>query len=196
MQQFHLIPAAALWLDGSAVASARSPEGLPLSPLSVPADVSYLVLQPDVGPVITRAVPLPPARWAMLEPVFGKRSQAWLLLSVPTGFRAHVNGQVATRLVVLKEKDQLQLDADWILHVTVFSRPRLGPPAPDRVGQPCLVCRVPLAAGATCYTCQCGKAFHCAEKDNGGLECARLLSECSACGRPVVLTEGFTYLPL
>jgi len=196
LQQIHLIPDAALpFVGGGPVASTRLPAGAPLPSLPVPSGVSYLALAGASLPTIALSEPAPPAVWVMLEPVRAQRSQPRLLLIGSAEFRVRVNGQLATRLVALKEKDLLQLNSDWLFHVTLFNRPRVAYPAPDRVGQPCPICRVPLSPTAMVYTCACGKTYHCDEKNSGGLECARLLSQC-ACARPVVLTEGFTSLPV
>ena len=194
-QQIHLIADALLpVLESRAAAVDRTPARPRLSSFPVPSGISYLTQPNESQPCLATIEPAPPAEWVMLEPVLTQRSRLRLLLIGSAAIRACVNGQMVTRVLALKEKDQLQLNSDWIFHVTIFNRPRVGYPAPDRVGQPCPICRVPLMATAASYTCGCGKAYHCDEKDTGGLECARLLGEC-ACGRPVVLTEGFIYWP-
>lgn len=192
-QQIHLLPvASAISANRSALPPAVQGDAPHEKTLEVPSSLSYLVLQNGLLPCIAPVRPDAPAQWSMIEAVSGRPNQPRLLLISPPEIRARVNGQIATRIVVLKEKDQFQFDADWVFHVTLFNRPRVGDPPAQRVGQPCSVCRVPLDAQSKAFTCACGQIFHC--DDSGGLECARLLSECT-CGRPVVLKEGFTYLP-
>ena len=193
LQQLHLIPEAALPLVGCA-APPVAPRGTPAPALPVPLGVSCLALQNGSLPIVALSAPAPPAVSIWIEPILAPRSQLRLLLIGSAELRVRVNGQLATRIVVLKEKDQFQLSTDWLFHLTLFNRRRVGHPAPDRVGQPCPICHVALSPTAMVYPCACGKTYHCDEKDSGGLECARLLSEC-ACARPVVLTAGFTYMP-
>ena len=130
----------------------------------------------------------------VVEPILNRRGQARLLLLSPPGRRVRVNGCLAPRVIFLAEKDFVQFSPDTAVHVTVYNRPHLGPPAPAMLGQECQLCRVPFSPEATCYLCACGTALH-REKGDDELQCAKTRSDCPSCGRPIVLQEGFTYIP-
>ncbi len=163
--------------------------------LGVPPGVSYLQAG-AAGRV--RLLPRPPAKGepaCAVEPVGGRTPQ--LLLLSPAGARVRVNGQPAPRVALLGVKDQVQIGGGPALHVTAYHAARVGPTPEGLLGKECPVCRVPLA-GTTVYVCPgCGAALHCEGEEKGPdrLECARLSSECPACRAPVVMQEGWAYLP-
>jgi hypothetical protein len=163
--------------------------------LGVPPGVSYLQAG---GAGRVRLLAKAPAKGepaCAVEPVGGRTPQ--LLLLSPPGARVRVNGQPAPRVALLNVKDQVQLGGGPTLHVTAYHAARVGPTPEGALGQECPVCRVPLAA-TTVYVCPgCGAALHCEGEEKGPdrLECARLSSECPACRAPVVMREGWAYLP-
>jgi hypothetical protein len=165
--------------------------------VGVPPGVSYLQAG-EAGP--PRLLPRAPARGGpacAVEAVAGRQPQLLLLLLSPAGARVRVNGQPAPRAALLGIKDQVQLGGGPLLHVTAYHAARVGPTPDDRLGQECPVCRAALAA-TTVYVCPgCRTALHCEGEDKGPdrLECARLTSECPTCRAPVVMQEGWAYLP-
>lgn len=178
--QFHLITDS-LALD----APSAPPTTLPL-----PAGVCYLRLDGE-RLVVTEEAPTEPT--VVLEPV-RVGTQSRLLLVVPAGRRVRVNGQPVPCVALLGVRDQLQIDAGPILHVTLHHRPQVGPPTADRLGQECPVCRGPLTAETTVYVCSaCGIALHAEGED--GLDCVNIGSECPACGAAVTMTAGYAYIP-
>ncbi len=137
--------------------------------------------------------PTPVASLPVVEPVLNQRLQPRLLLLNPAHTRARVNGQFTPLVAVLKEKDFVQFTDALAAHVTVLNRPRIGPPPAGVLGRECPVCRRKFVVDDKCYGCACGGAFH-AEDDLQKLQCVQTRTECT-CGRPVILTEGFSYQP-
>lgn len=133
----------------------------------------------------------------ILEQVVQHRQPRLLLVRAGTG-QVRVNGLPVPHFILLKEKDCLSLDEEFLLHITVYLQPMIGLASAECVGKECPVCRVPFAAASKCYFCPCGAAMHC--EDSGteeSLQCAELCarSGCPACQRPVALTCGYSYMP-
>jgi hypothetical protein len=163
--------------------------------IGVPPGVSYLQAARAGSPRLLHAAPLTGEPACVVEPVGGRQQQ--LLLLGPPGACVRVNGQPAPRVALLGIKDQVQVGSGPVLHVTAYHAARVGPTPEDRLGQECPVCRVPLGA-TTVYVCPaCRTALHCEGEEKGAdrLECARLTSECPTCRAPVVMQEGWAYLP-
>jgi len=131
----------------------------------------------------------------LVEPFFNQRKQLKLLATFPFGADARVNGEPAPRRAVLEVGDVVQWAAGVAFHVTVFNRPRVGPPPADLVGKACPICQVPFPPDTTTYTCACGCVFHCEADEKDGLQCAQLRGECPRCRRPVVLEPGYAFIP-
>jgi hypothetical protein len=167
-----------------------------LATLSVPAGVSYLTVVPGEPPRLEDHPPADGGAFA-LEAV-GSRGQDHLLLVSPVDHPGRCNGQPLPRLALLTVKDQLQL-GDHLLHITLFHRPRLGPPPADFVGRECPVCRLPITPETRIFICpHCETPLHCEGEDrpkDERLECVYLGSECPMCHRAIVLQEGYAYLP-
>jgi hypothetical protein len=125
--------------------------------------------------------------------------QPYLLMLSPGGQRLRVNGQRAPRVALLSVRDQVQLPDGGVLHVTRYTQPAIGRPGAEHVGKECPVCRDRFAPETIVYVCpSCGSAAHCEGDEKPAeerLECIRLSSECPTCGAPVVMTQGYTYLP-
>jgi hypothetical protein len=125
--------------------------------------------------------------------------QPYLLLLSPGQRRPRVNGQWAPRVALLNVRDQVQLPDGTVWHVTLYTGSALGRPEAEHVGKECPVCRLRLTPETTVYVCpSCATATHCEGEDRPAderLECIRLSSECPSCGGPVVLGQGYTYLP-
>ena len=95
--------------------------------------------------------------------------------------------------------DQIRFD-DYLLHVTSYNRPRVGPVARDDAGGRCPMCSLPFEEGDVAYTCsQCPGRLHLKSKPRGEqkevLRCATFVRECSSCKRPIDLTEGWSFVP-
>ena len=163
--------------------------------VGVPPGVSYLYANAAGRPRLLAEAPAKGEPACAVEAVTGRQPQ--LLLLSPPGARVRVNGQPAPRVALLSIKEQVQLGSGPALHVTAYHAARVRPTPDDRLGQECPVCRAPLAA-TTVYVCpDCRTALHCEAEDKGPdrLECARLTSECPTCLAPVVMQEGWAYLP-
>ena len=120
--------------------------------LAVPREPAWLVSQPGDAPRLTRVKPAGTAAAFRVEVVL-QRAQPRLLLVCPRERRVRVNGVIAPPFVVLKEKDCIQVEADVVLHVTIFNRPAIGPVSANLIGKECQVCRVPFTANILTYAC-------------------------------------------
>jgi len=121
-----------------------------------------------------------------------------LLLVRRSGDSVQVNGLPAPRVSLLKEKDTLRLDGNFLLHVTVYNRPAIGPVKAEWIDRECPVCRVPFKPSSRCYVCACGAVLHCEDGGNDDdLPCAEVSarSGCPVCQRPVIIQPGYSYLP-
>jgi hypothetical protein len=122
-----------------------------------------------------------------------------LVMLCPEAGQVRVNGQIASRVVLLREKDQFQVQsAPFVFHVTFYHRSRLGPAPPELAGKECPVCRGEIEQNTTVYTCPCGAVIHCIGEEKPPeerLECLKLSTDCPVCGMSVVLTRGYSYVP-
>jgi hypothetical protein len=195
-QQIHLILEEHSPVEHGDRASAGARLGTGQAPaLVVPANPAWLVSSPNESPHLATAKPGGTATSLLIEPVT-QGQQLRLLVVCPPDRRVRVNGIVAPWLVVLKEMDCIDLDADVTCHVSIFHQPSVGPASATLLGKECPVCRVPFTADSRAYTCACGAAMH--HQDAGAvdsLQCAQLLSSsgCPVCRRPVVLEPGYRY---
>jgi hypothetical protein len=163
-----------------------------LDALEVQADPSFLILDQNGRPQISSTNPLTMAETVVLEPIL--RGRRWqLLILTPSDHRLRVNGQPLPPVSLLDVKDQLQV-GEHLLHVTLLSRPSIGPPPHEAIGKECPVCRVAFTAETTVYVCPgCSTPMHCEGPER--LECVHLSSECPVCNAPVVMEQGYSYLP-
>jgi hypothetical protein len=196
-QQFHLVidsPDLSGITPGYPVGPAARGSAFPK--VDVPVGLSYLSA---VAGCPKLAADMPPSMKAVfvLETVT-RLHQPQLLLISPANLRARVNGQPAPRVAVLRVKDQIQVRPDYLLHVTLYNRPVIGPPPATAVGKECPICRGRLTADTTVYLCPgCATFVHCEGEEKGGerLECVHLSSNCPVCGAAVELQEGYAYIP-
>jgi hypothetical protein len=197
-QQVHLI-VEEIGAEGSLRGAGATPaSGMPAQPvLTIPPGPAWLWPCAGGPPKVAMSRPADPARAVLLEQV-AQRRQPRLLLVRAGASRVYINGLPAPHLNLLKEKDSLRLDGEFLLHVTVYNRPVIGPVGAEWIGKECPVCRVPFTASSRCYVCACGAVLHCEDSGNDDcLQCAqlRVRSGCPACQRPVVLEPGYSYLP-
>lgn len=180
--EFHLLAAGAV--------GALPAAGPALKPLVVPPGVSCLTVETaDTLALTPRSV----EDAACVEPMLSRPGEPRLLLASPPGFRSLINGLPAPRLALLSEGDRFQFDAGPSFQVALFFRPRLGAAPLEVAGMPCPVCTIALAEGERCLVCPCGTPLHAAldESVEGALACARMISQCPACQRPVRLEAGY-----
>jgi hypothetical protein len=123
-----------------------------------------------------------------------------LVLVAQGNRKLRVNGSPLLRLEALHAGDELQLDAEYLLHVALRTCPYVGPPRPGDLGQTCLYCRTLIGPETTTvYSCvKCGRPFHCEGEEKSAdqrLECARLMAECQQCAQPVITRESYSNVP-
>lgn len=166
--------------------------------LAVPAGASYLFAAEDGEPILSNEPRLSPAAMAVIEPV-SAAAQPQLVLVNQGLSSLRINGQPAPLVALLAEKDQLQLASGGpVLHVTLYHRPRVGPPPEEFLGKECPVCRLALAADTTVYICGCGAAIHLEGEEKSAderLECLKFSPDCPICSSPIVLSRGYSYVP-
>lgn len=137
----------------------------------------------------------------------GRRTLLMLQRAHSRGVR--INGQPTQPVTLLYAGDQIQIGAR-LLHVTVYNRPDIGRAGDALAGTACVYCRIAVAVDTEVYRCPCGAVLHC-ESDRHGdsgdgdstegaaasepLQCARNVTTCPVCQRPVVLEEGYTHVP-
>ena len=164
--------------------------------LAVPC-LSFLSSSPGAAPHISADAPPDPAAAIFLEPIrSGQKFQ--LLLGSPPCRRVLVNGQSPARIVLLTVKDQVQVDPDHVLHVSIFCQPYVGPPSPDLIGKCCPLCLSPFSPSSVVFVCPCGCALHSEGADipvSKRLECARLSRSCSSCQQPLSWSAGHVFYP-
>lgn len=190
---FHLLVESLADTAGSTVPSACD-----LPALQVPAGISHLAPAREPLALVSRK-PRTPA--FVFEPLAAREQQDGrprLLLLTPAGLRARLNGQAVPRVALLRVGDQLQLDANAILHVTEYRLSGAVAPSPELVGEDCGVCRLPLLVDTTVYICVgCGLPMHLegqAKPADDRLECA-LFGDCPVCGSKVRTESGHVWLP-
>lgn len=190
---FRLVP------DASLSARAHVPIELERGPV-------HLSLS-DGEPRVRTELPVVLESGVVLEPVRSDLDARVAMVS-PRGSNVRVNGAPPPRIALLQVGDEVQIDGRLHLHVTVYHRPEIRPAGETHGGAECPVCRVTLEPDVQVYVCpRCGDATHCEFDDESspGLEaghagrdalpCARLTSACARCGTPVILDEGYAYVP-
>lgn len=168
-----------------------------LEPLAVPRGISYLTA--TSGGERLSIASRPPRRGDPLLVLEGIefRGRPRLLALCPSEDAVRLNGAPAPALAALDVKDELQLDARTVLHVTRYRKPYVGPPPEGLVGKDCPVCRTPIESDTTvclCVNCAAGLHLEGEERGDDRLECARLES-CPACGETLRLDEGYAFVP-
>ncbi len=197
-QQFHLFCEP---LESSPLAAAirtTSPAGpAQRVKLVVPPGPVRLVARRGEPPRLSPVAAEPSASGPVIEATVSRGHQPRLLVISSPDAPLFVNGHAAPRVALLKEKDQFQVDHPASFHLAVFHQPQIGAPPPDAIGKPCPVCLVPFTAESRCYICPCGAALHSEgePEEQDKLQCARISSECPVCRRPVVLTQGYSFVP-
>jgi hypothetical protein len=176
----------------------RRPTEWTYDALEVPPGVSYLRYEGG-RPELTADAPAT-GKAFVVEPLeLGHRPV--LVVVSPQGDRVRVNGQIAPRVTIVAETDEMQLDgAETVLYATCYRRSTIGPPPAESIGEICPICRTPFVQATTVYVCPgCGQALHLEGPERGAerLECARMTSTCPTCYEPVNvdLSDGYSYVP-
>ena len=136
----------------------------------------------------------------VFQPVWNN-SDSHLLMVCPGRKRPIVNGIPAPPIALLNVKDDVLFPNafEFRAHVTLYTRPRVGPVPDNRVGRKCPLCRSILLKDTITYTCyRCGQAIHYKGSGQGEsdvLDCADICESCPVCRAPIYLDDGFVYLP-
>jgi hypothetical protein len=162
-----------------------------------PTGISYLTAAPGEPPRLLPTPPRSPADSIALEPIY-QRGRAWLLMRRPSR-EIRVNGAPALRIATLSPGDQVQASDEYLLYVSLFTRPYVGPRPDEHADKTCLYCRGAFPPGSMVLVCPfCQGPLHCQGEEQPAdvrLECARLISECPTCHMPLRMEEGFAYVP-
>lgn len=162
------------------------------------ATPSYLTSRPD-GLELTSSSHGCDVETLLLEPVRHDH-RPYVLLIARQLSRVRVNGSAASTVNMLRVKDVVDF-AGFTLHLSLLNRPYVGPPCAEQIGLECSYCRLqineqPDTRVYVCPTCQ--SPMHCQDVElpvETRLECARLVSHCGSCQSPILLEEGFVYVP-
>jgi hypothetical protein len=136
----------------------------------------------------------------VFQPIWNN-SDSHLLMVCPGRKRPIINGIPAPPIALLNVKDDILFPnaVEFMAHVTLYTRPRLGPVPENRIGRKCPLCRSTLLKNTLTYTCyRCGQVVH--YKRNGHadadtLDCANISDRCPVCRAQIYLNDGFVYLP-
>ena len=124
-----------------------------------------------------------------------------LLMVCPGRGRPMINAVPSPPIALLKVKDEILFpnNSGCIVHVSIFSRPCLGPPPVHRIGRKCPICRSKLLKKSLTYTCfQCGQIIHYnpgGKSNSDALDCANHSDNCPVCRAKIHLNDGFVYWP-
>jgi len=203
------VPGFHLFVESLAGGAGASTSSADLPVLAVPAGISFLVPSRGEVSLVSRR---PEDAALVLEPVQVDGRARLLLLATGGGepeqllgadaatlsgrLRARLNGHAAPVLALLKVGDQLQLDAQVVVHVTEYREAGASRPTPELVGKPCGVCRVPLTAETSVYLCSCGLPLHLEgppKPESDRMECALL--GCPSCGASVRQEGEHVWVP-
>jgi hypothetical protein len=136
----------------------------------------------------------------VFQPIWNN-SDSHLLMVCPGRNRPIINGILAPPIALLNVKDDILFPNafEFMAHVSIYTRPRLGPAPENRIGRQCPLCRSKLLKNTLTYTCyRCGQVIH--YKGNGyaesdTLDCANISDNCPVCRAQIYLNDGFVYLP-
>ena len=165
--------------------------------MAIPDHVCFLTAAPGRLPSLADQ---PAASWAdtwVIEPVWFGNEPHLLLLS-HGALAPRVNGLPAPPLALLRERDEVLLGNGYSLHVTLYTKPLIGPPPPHVVGKDCPLCRSPFTPEQTTYTCyRCGSVLHhvpdAAADDAATPPCAGGVATCPVCSVAIILQEGLSF---
>ena len=117
--------------------------------IEVPSSgTAYLATEPGKPPEVLTTPPASKALASVLETIPYER-QAYLMALPGDGVRR--NGLAMPPVAILRVGDQLRVDGEWVLHVSRFTRPHVGPPPAEFLGKPCSYCRIEFAPATITY---------------------------------------------
>ena len=176
------------------------------SHLLVPDGVSYIVTHD--GQVQLQADAPDDGSYFVIESIDADRnsirgsSKQLLLVAPPHGDAPIVNASPTPRVVVLRERDQINLGDGRLLHVSVFLRPYVGLATEKMLSRKteCCLCRKAFDDATRVYVCPlCQECAHMESPEHKSgekpLACVTEAATCPSCSMPVITGEGLTYVP-
>ena len=136
----------------------------------------------------------------VFQPIWNN-SESHLLMVCPGRNRPMINSIPAPPIALLNVKDDILFPNafEFMAHVSLYIRPRLGPVPENRIGRKCPLCRSTFFENTPTYKCyRCGQAIHYklnGDADSDALDCANACDNCPVCRAPIFLDDGFVYLP-
>jgi hypothetical protein len=177
----------------------RGAEGVTFNAVVVPSGISWLDLAraTEAAPRLVKRRPRVGRPALCFEPV-SAGGRDLLLMAGGDAAGTRVNGLPAPPLATLGIRDEIRVGRERILHLSALRSPHIGPPASDRVGEECPVCRVEFREDTVVYTCSCGQPLHLEGEEvpeDDRLQCALTARACVVCRRFVRLEGGYEYVP-
>lgn len=137
----------------------------------------------------------------VLEPI-----EIWnnprLLIICSKGYAVWINGQLAPRISIAKEKDEILFDNVGLpFFVSLYSPNKVVKIPEYKIGVMCPICRRKFEKNSQVYICYCGMAVHSENtsnnEDHNVLICASLINKCLDCGRMIDLYSysEFSFIP-
>lgn len=163
--------------------------------LVLPEEPSYLACDGAGTPSIVSDGESVESAATSFVPVRNRERRPHLLVCSDGREVVRVNGSLAPRVVLVKERDVLQWGVGFQAHIALFGRPRHGP-APDHwIGRECQHCRVQFSDAVRCLVCPwCETPLHDSDMPSG-LRCAQERSTCPGCSRAVLHEPGYASYP-
>ena len=168
--------------------------------LEIPNRIGYLEAGKNAPPRFVNRNRVNSENVYLVQPVWGN-SQPMLLLLSPGRQLPLINGLAAPPVALLHMKDEVLFckSGSYAAHVTLFIRPRIGPPVEIHVGKKCPVCKTGIRQDSITYTCHfCGQVLHCESSTpphEDHLNCATICGNCPICLTPIQQEHGYAYLP-
>jgi hypothetical protein len=168
--------------------------------LEIPNRIGYLTAGKNDPPRFVNRNRVNSDNVYLVQPLW-ENSQPTLLLLSPGRKPPLINGLPAPPVALLHMKDEILFckSCSYAAHVTLFIRPRIGPPFEINVGKKCPVCKTGIRPDSITYTCHfCGQILHCegtAHPNKDHLNCATICRNCPICLTPIQQTHGYAYLP-
>ena len=125
-----------------------------------------------------------------------------LLIICSKGYAVWLNGQLAPRVTIAKEKDEILFgNVGLPFFVSLYSPNKVVKVPENKIGAICPICRRKFEKNSQVYICYCGMAVHSENTSNNEdhkvLICASLINKCLDCGRMIDLYSysEFSFIP-